>query len=107
MSSPNRATKSGVLIKSDGPTKDASVLRARDVRFELQGRNVDPVVMSIMERLAERSHFVMSRLTEMAMLQDQMINIIQQFSDIAGNMKEKMEAIHTDIKGEGVDETTN
>jgi hypothetical protein len=106
-----KATTSGVLIKSDGPTRDASLLRARDVEFELRGRSVDPVVVSLLSRLAERGHFMMSQLNEMAQLQARMIDSIQQFSDIAGNMKDKMcsidAALRSDGEGEESERTKN
>lgn len=100
--SKKRATPSGVLILPEGQKKDASVLRARDVRFELQGKGIDPAVISILERLAEAKHHLFNQLNEMAQLQSRMIDTIQQFSDIAGNMKDKMHDIERGLSGGGI-----
>lgn len=103
MSSKNTRTgKGGPLILPEGTQKDASKLRARDVRFELQGCGLNPKLVSILERLAERGHYLQSQMVEMATLQNQMIDLLQQFSDVAGNMKEAQQRIDKALGDGGV-----
>lgn len=93
------AKDKGVII-SGRQVKDGSALRARDVEFELRSVSVPPQVKSLLCRLAEINHANMNRIAELSTMLDQCINIIQSFSDIAGNMKEKMDSIQREVRGE-------
>lgn len=62
------------------------VMRGRDVRDKLHNR-VDPLVVEVIASLAEINHTNMKGLAEMATMLDQIVNVVQQFSDVAENMK--------------------
>lgn len=78
-------------IQHLGTATDSSRLRARDVEFKLQGRDVDPVVKDLMCQLAENQHYYNSRLTELASQFDQMINVMQGLANFSVEAKERIE----------------
>lgn len=97
----------GNKIKQVAPTilgsRDATgVMRGRDVRVKLAGK-VDPVVLDVLCTLAEINHGNVLHLASMASMVDQMTNIMQQFTDIAGNMKERTDqmarAMNAEVEG--------
>lgn len=79
------------LIKAEGTT-GTKILRGRDVEFLLQGK-VDPIVKDILVQLAEIQHTNTLAVAELATHQDQIINIVQQFADVAQNMKDRTEQL--------------
>lgn len=96
------ANDKGVLI-TPGAVKDGAHLRARDVEYELRDVSVPPQVKSLLCRLAETNHFLMSRTVELATALDKTIDLVQQFADIAGNMKDRMDLLKKNMKEEQVD----
>ena len=67
-------------------------MKAREVRERLKGR-VDPEVSLCMEALAERIVGLQKQLMDMAMMQDEMTNIMSNFASVAQNMKSTVDAI--------------
>jgi hypothetical protein len=76
------------------------VMRGRDVRAKLLTRNIDPEVRTILETLAEINHTNVLAIAELATMQDQIINIIQNFANISQNMKDKMAQIQRSTQAE-------
>jgi len=74
-----------VFLKSRDAT---GVMRGRDVRVKLESR-VDPVVLEVLCNLAEINHGNVLHLASLASMVDQMTDIIQSFTDVAGNLKER------------------
>lgn len=79
------ADKPFTILK--GGTRDGSVLRARDVEFELRGADVSPEVRSILYRLAEINHVNTKAVAELATMFDQMIDTMSGITTVAENMK--------------------
>ncbi len=67
-------------------------MKAREVRERLKGR-VDPEVSLCMEALAERIVGLQKQLMDMAMMQDEMTNIMSNFASVAQNMKSTVDAM--------------
>lgn len=80
-----------------------NVMRGRDVRQMLIGKNVEPTVQTILERIAEINHINMKAIAELASMQEQTVNLLQNFSDVAGNMKERTDQMARAM-GEGSEE---
>ena len=102
----------GNKIKRVSPTLIASrdatgVMRGRDVRIKLAGK-VDPVVLDVMCQLAEINHGNVLHLASMAQMLDQMTDIMQSFTDVAHNMKERSDqmarALQDEVEGVPTDE---
>ena len=93
MKKPNIITDPSVIEKVDG------FIKARDVRFELQGSGVDPKVVHILERLAEQGFQNDKQLTAMAGAMSQMASIIGDFTLVAENMKRAYEDMKGTMKG--------
>ena len=95
----------GPAIIASGTTERTGIMRARDVRFELTG-HADPRLIHVIAKIAEQSHTNYIQLAELATLTDNIIDIVQRFSDIAGNMKDKMMSLERGIEGEeeGIDD---
>jgi hypothetical protein len=54
----------------------------------LQGK-LDPPVLAVLEQLAEINHGNVLHIASMAQMLDKMTDIIQGFTDVAANMKER------------------
>ena len=67
-------------------------MKAREVRERLKGR-VDTEVSLCMEALAERIVGLQKQLMDMAMMQDEMTNIMSNFASVAQNMKSTVDAM--------------
>lgn len=94
--------KGPAIIQKAGETTETGVMRARDVRFLLKGRDVDPQVLHILERIAETSHFNTLAVAELANHLDKVVDFMKDFSDIAGNMKDminKYKPVEEDTDG--------
>lgn len=87
---------------------DTGVMRGRDVRLALTGK-VDPEVVRVVAQLAEVNHGNVLHIASLAQMLDQMVDMLQGFTDIAENMKtrteqmaramsEEMEGAPTDAK---------
>jgi len=90
-------------------TRDSTgVMRARDVRLKLAGR-VDPELMQVLCTLAEINHGNVLHLASLASMVDQMTNIMQQFTDVAHNMKKRTDemarAMGEEVEGAPTDGT--
>ena len=79
-------------------------MKAREVRERLKGR-VDPEVSLCMEALAERIVGLQKQLMDMAMMQDEMTNIMSNFASVAENMKSTVDAMKN-IQGDESDGPT-
>lgn len=100
--------KSFAIIK--GGTTDGSVMRARDVEFELRGVDIDPRVASILYRLAEINHINTKAVAELASMLDQMVETMIGITTIAENMKsatEQMKRTQADVDPSITTETSN
>lgn len=93
-------TVAPALLKQSTHT---GVMRGRDVRVMVQGK-VDPAVQTVLEHLAEINHGNMLHIASLAQMFDQMTDIIQQFSDVANNMKTRTDqmarAMRDEVDGE-------
>lgn len=78
---------SPVIISNTG-SGDADNLRARDVDFMLKGVDVHPTIKRVLCAVAERNHQTMKAVAELAVMFDKMIDNMQQFSEVAQNMKQ-------------------
>ena len=90
-------------------TRDATgVMRGRDVRVKLGGK-CDPVLLNVLCQLAEINHGNVLHLASLASMVDQMTNIMQQFTDVAGNLKERTDqmarAMGDELEGAPTDES--
>lgn len=74
-----------VFLKSGDAT---GVMRGRDVEVKLRGK-VDPVLLGVLVQLAEINHGNVLHIASLASMVDQMTDIIQSFTDVAGNLKER------------------
>jgi hypothetical protein len=107
----DKVTKGGILIKHD-EDKDVSSLRGRDVEFMLRDASVDPRVKRVLVGLAEANHANTNRVAGMATLVDQCVDIVTNFAQIAGNMKDAVGILQRQVAGEtppevgGADDTT-
>ena len=79
-------------------------MKAREGRERLKGR-VDPEVSLCMEALAERIVGLQKQLMDMAMMQDEMTNIMSNFASVAENMKSTVDAMKN-IQGDESDGPT-
>jgi hypothetical protein len=79
-------------------------MKAREVRERLKGR-VDPEVSICMEALAEKIGGLQKQIMDMALAQDEMINIISNFASVAENMKNTVDTMKN-IQGDGMDGPT-
>lgn len=70
----------------------AGELRARDVRFKLQGK-IEPELLKVLEELAEQQHNLAKNQGNIVMLVDQMADITKNFVGVADNMKKAMDAM--------------
>ena len=77
-----------------------NVMRGRDIRARLDGRNIDPILIDTIARLAEINHVNMTAIAELSTMLDQTINVIQQFADISQNMKDKMQQLERGTRAE-------
>ncbi len=75
------------IIMPGGHT-GTNVMRGRDVDFKLRGK-VEREVLDVLVSLAEINHTNMKAIAELATMQDQIINLVQKFADVAGNMKDR------------------
>lgn len=75
----------GPAIIKEG-TMGTGLMRGRDVRDKLTGR-MEPVAVEIIAKIAEINHTNTKAIAELATMLDQIVNIVQQFSDVAENMK--------------------
>lgn len=73
-------------IISEG-TMGTGIMRGRDVRDKLMSRNIDPVAREVIAQIAEINHTNTKAIAELATMQDKLVDLIQQFSDVAENMK--------------------
>ena len=88
-------------------TRDATgVMRGRDVRVKLAGK-LDPEVLQVLCQLAEVNHGNVLHLASLASMVDQMTDIIQSFTDVASNLKERTDqmvrAMGDEIEGSPTD----
>lgn len=91
---------SPVLLSSNVGT---GVMRGRDVREKLQGK-LDPTSVVVIAKIAEINHTNCTAIAEILTQQEQIINLIQQFSDIAENMKlrtDKLVSAQESLEGSG------
>jgi len=95
-----------VFLKGSDAT---GVMRGRDVRVKLQDR-VDPVLLEVLVQLAEINHGNVLHLASLASMLDQMTSIMQQFTDVAGNLKERTDqmarAMGEEVEGAPTDESS-
>lgn len=99
----------GVLIKAGGTT-DGSVMRGRDVEFELKDVDLDPRVKSVLYRLAEINHVNMKAIAEIAMLTEKFTDIVINMTTVADNMKTaigQMKRQEADVDGDITTDTRN
>jgi hypothetical protein len=73
----------------DKASTHTGVMRARDVRATLDKRNLDPILISTIANIAEINHTNCIAVAELATNLDKMLDLIQNFSNIAANMKER------------------
>ena len=73
------------------PTEPTGFIKARDVRFQLQGESVSPKVQHILEALAEQAAHQEKKMTSMAQMIEQMADIIGSFVNVAQNMKDTIQ----------------
>jgi len=95
----SKQTKPFNITKARAP--DIENFRARDVEFALKGR-VEPALLRVLCGLAEKNHHLEKALAELATMQAQLITIVSQFSDVADNMKNKMQSIEKSVQGENI-----
>jgi CMP-2-keto-3-deoxyoctulosonic acid synthetase len=83
------------------------VMRGRDVTYKLGGV-IDPIVVKCIADIAEINHTNCQAIAELATMQDQMLNIIQKFADVAENMKNRTDQLmrSTGETMEGDDESS-
>jgi hypothetical protein len=83
-----------------GASGGTNLLKGRDVRFALQDRNLDPHLVEVIAKIAEVNHTNTLAIAEIATHLDKVIDITQNFSDIAGNMKDAFEQLKRGVEGE-------
>lgn len=74
-------------------SEHTGVLRGRDVRARLLTRNIDPVLRDILEQVAEINHTNVLAIAELANNFDKAVDIIQSFTDVAENLKNRSEQL--------------
>lgn len=70
----------------------AGDMRARDVRFHLQGE-VSPKVLFVLESFAEKLHTIDKGLGSIVLLVNQMADITSQYVGVAERMKQTIDGI--------------
>lgn len=85
MSAPSIITNPTSIEKIDG-----GVIRGRDVRFLLKNANIDPVVLGVLELMAEQSYHTHKENIAIAGAISQMSEIVSAFATIAERMKEAL-----------------
>jgi hypothetical protein len=91
-----------------GPTSGTNLIKGRDVRFYLEPRGLDPMLIDILAKIAEVNHTNSLAIAELANLLDQQMNIIQKMTDVAANMKEVTEQFKRGMSAEAEsDESIN
>lgn len=97
-----------ILQKSSTHT---GVMRGRDVHSRLNGKGIDPILVATMADIAEINHVNVKAIAEIATMLDECVNLIQQFSDVAGNMKDRTDqmarAMGQTAEGDDSGETSN
>jgi hypothetical protein len=93
-----------ILTKASTHT---GVMRGRDVRHKLGGV-IDPIVQDVIAEIAEINHTNCKAIAELATMQEQLITLVQQFADIAQNMKDRTDQLvrATGETAEGEDESS-
>lgn len=82
-------------------------LRAREVEDEIRKRGPERGVVWCIQTLAEQQIALQKDVRELAMLIDQMANITQQFSIVAGNMKDAVDKLNSEaLYEDGMDKNT-
>jgi hypothetical protein len=93
-----------------GPVGGTNLIRGRDVRFLLQNRNLDLSLIDVIAKIAEVNHTNSLAIAELAVHLDKVIDIVKNFSDIAGNMKDTIAQFRRgaegEVSGEEPDDTT-
>lgn len=74
-------------IRSEG-TKGTGIMRGRDVREKLAGE-LHPKVVEVIATLAEVNHTNSLAIAELATMQDKFLDMLQGFTDVAANMKDR------------------
>lgn len=87
----NKKEKSAAAIVKS-VRDDTGVLRARDVRERLHNKT-DPAVLTVLCQLAEVNHGNVLHLASLAQMLDQAIDMLQSFTDVAANMKNRTDAM--------------
>lgn len=82
------ANNKSALIVPEGTTTRTGIMRARDVEFMLRGK-VDPTLLDVLCKIAEINHVNMKAISEQATMLDQMVDMLQNFTDVAHNMKDR------------------
>jgi hypothetical protein len=96
------ANEKGVIIKPGGTT-DGSVLRARDVEFQLKGADIDPRVKNVLCTLAEINHVNMKAIAELGSMFDKMVDVMTDMTTVAGNMREMTDRYLKEREGADVE----
>ncbi len=65
------------------------VMRGRDVHARLNGKGLDPVLVGVIADIAEVNHVNVKAVTELAGMVDTCADLLQKFSDVASNMKDR------------------
>lgn len=73
--------------------KDGLTLRGRDVFFELQNKNLDPALVSVIARMAEGQFTLSKGVAEIAQMQDKLVDIIAGMTTVAENLKKEAERL--------------
>jgi uncharacterized membrane-anchored protein YhcB (DUF1043 family) len=70
----------------------AGEVRARDVRYKLQGK-IEPELLKVLEELAEQQHNLAKNQGTLAMLVDQMADITKNYVGVAEQMKKTIDSM--------------
>lgn len=93
-----------------GTRDETGVMRGRDVREKLSAK-ADPAVVAVIATLAEINHGNVLHLASMASMLDQMTDMLQSFTDIAVNMKERTDqfarAMQSEVEGASTNDETS
>jgi hypothetical protein len=82
-----------------GKSEHTGVMRGRDVRADLGGK-VDPELLKVLVTLAEINHTNTLAIAELATMQNQLVDMLQGFTDIAENMKTRTDQLVRSTKAE-------
>lgn len=93
---PDKAKAVPILEKRSG----TNVMRARDVVASLQNRNLDPILVDHIAKIAEINHTNCLAIAELATMFDHMVDTMKSFADVAQNMKDKAEQLERGTKAE-------